>query len=95
MYTDSDLLHQNPGQAIALMEEDVPVVVRPPAGSPVTLPVEALGEALEIAQQATPELAATGAYADWSCTPVPPSGISTRRKSSRCASASTESRFNC
>jgi general secretion pathway protein L len=59
MYTESDLLPQNPGQAIALMEEDV-VVVRPPAGSPVTLPVEALGEALEIAQQATPELAATG-----------------------------------
>ena len=59
MYTESDLLPQNPGQAIALMEEDV-VVVRPPSGSPVTLPVEALGEALEIAQQSTPELAATG-----------------------------------
>jgi general secretion pathway protein L len=59
MYTESDLLPQNPGQAVALMEEDV-VVVRPPLGSPVTLPVEALGEALEIAQQASPELAATG-----------------------------------
>lgn len=64
MYTDSDLLPRNPGQAVALMEEDV-VVVRPPLGSPVTLPVEALGEALEIAQQgnaanASPELAATG-----------------------------------
>jgi general secretion pathway protein L len=73
MYTESDLLPQNPGQSVALMEEDV-VVVRPPLGSPVTLPVEALGEALEIAQQgipvhddamtatagATPELAATG-----------------------------------
>lgn len=59
MYTESDLLPENPGQAVALLEEDV-VVVRPPAGSPVTLPVEALGEALEIAQQATPELAATG-----------------------------------
>src|SRR5262249_50783197 len=59
--------------SVALMEEDV-VVVRPPLGSPVTLPVEALGEALEIAQQgipapddamtasagASPELAATG-----------------------------------
>jgi type II secretion system protein L len=54
------LLPQNPGQAVALMEEDV-VVVRPPLGSPVTLPVEALGEALEIAQQqGSPELAATG-----------------------------------
>jgi general secretion pathway protein L len=59
MYTESDLLPQNPGQAVALMEEDV-VVVRPPLGSPVTLPVEALGEALEIAQQGSPELAATG-----------------------------------
>lgn len=60
MYTESDLLPQNPGQAVALMEEDV-VVVRPPLGSPVTLPVEALGEALEIAQQGTtPELATTG-----------------------------------
>jgi general secretion pathway protein L len=63
MYTDSDLLPQNPGQAVALMEEDV-VVVRPPLGSPVTLPVEALGEALEIAQQGSQqesaEIAATG-----------------------------------
>ncbi len=59
MYTDSDLLPQNPGQAVALLEEDV-VVVRPPLGSPVTLPVEALGEALEIAQQGSPELSATG-----------------------------------
>jgi general secretion pathway protein L len=61
MYADSDLLPQNPGQAVALLEEDV-VVVRPPLGSPVTLPVEALGEALEIAQKgnASAELAATG-----------------------------------
>jgi general secretion pathway protein L len=59
MYTESDLLPQNPGQAVALMEEDV-VVVRPPMGAPVTLPVEALGEALEIAQRGSPELAATG-----------------------------------
>jgi general secretion pathway protein L len=59
MYTESDLLPRNPGQAVALMEEDV-VVVRPPMGAPVTLPVEALGEALEIAQQGSPELAATG-----------------------------------
>lgn len=63
MYTESDLLPQNPGQAVALLEEDV-IIVRPPLGSPVTLPVEALAEALEIAQQATaassPELSATG-----------------------------------
>jgi general secretion pathway protein L len=61
MYTDSDLLPQNPGQAVALMEEDV-VVVRAPLAAPVTLPVEALGEALEIAQQGTgsAELETTG-----------------------------------
>src|SRR5581483_7638978 len=68
MYPDSDLLPQNPGQSVALLEEDV-VVVRPPLGSPVTLPVEALGEALEIAQrgnagaagaEGSPEQATTG-----------------------------------
>src|ERR1700742_4448202 len=39
MHADSDLLPQNPGQAVALMEEDI-VVVRSPSGSPVSLPVE-------------------------------------------------------
>ena len=59
MYTESDLLPHNPGQSVALMEEDV-VVVRPPTGAPVTLPVEALSEALQIAQQGDPEQGATG-----------------------------------
>jgi len=59
LYTESDLLPQNPGQAVALMEEDV-IIVRPPAGSPVTLPVEALGEALDIALQGAAEQGATG-----------------------------------
>ncbi|HZO21596.1 MAG TPA: type II secretion system protein GspL [Steroidobacteraceae bacterium] len=59
MYADSDLLPHNPGQAVALLEEGV-VIVRPPSGSPVTLPTEALGEALNIAQQATAELTAGG-----------------------------------
>jgi len=54
MYADSDLLPQNPGQAVALLEEDV-VVVRPPSGSPVTLPADALQEALEMAQASNPE----------------------------------------
>src|SRR5215469_7013765 len=49
MYADSDLLPTNPGQSVALLEEDI-VVVRPPGGSPVTLPADALDEALEIAQ---------------------------------------------
>jgi general secretion pathway protein L len=55
MYADSDLLPQNPGQAVALLEEDV-IVVRPPSGSPVTLPSDALPEALEIAQASAPEM---------------------------------------
>jgi general secretion pathway protein L len=49
VYADSDLLPKNPGQAVALLEEDA-VFVRPPGGSPVTLPADALGQALEIAQ---------------------------------------------
>ena len=51
MYADSDMLPENPGQSVALLEEDV-IIVRPPSGSPVTLPSAALGEALEIAQSA-------------------------------------------
>ena len=54
MYADSDLLPQNPGQAVALLEEDV-VVIRPPSGTPVTLPADALQEALEMAQASNPE----------------------------------------
>jgi type II secretion system protein L len=49
MYADSNLLPENPGQSVALLEEDA-VSVRPPGGSPVTLPSDALAEALEIAQ---------------------------------------------
>jgi general secretion pathway protein L len=54
MYADSDLLPENPGQAVALLEEDV-VVVRPPSGMPVTLPADALQEALEMAQASNPD----------------------------------------
>ena len=59
MYVDSDLLPHNPGQAVALLEGDI-VVVRPPSGSPVTLPCDALDQALQIAQ-AAPEMSATDA----------------------------------
>jgi general secretion pathway protein L len=51
LYTDSELLPQNPGQAIALLEEDS-VCVRTPGGAPVSLPADALEEALTIAQSA-------------------------------------------
>src|SRR5579864_3126833 len=49
MYTDSELLPENPGQAVALLEADA-VSVRPPGGTPVTLPADALPQALEIAR---------------------------------------------
>jgi len=48
LYADSELLQQNPGQAVALLEGDT-IVVRPPSGSVVTLPADALDEALDIA----------------------------------------------
>jgi len=58
VYADSELLPQNPGQAVALLEEDT-VSVRPPGGTPVTLPADALGEALEIARSGA-DASATG-----------------------------------
>jgi type II secretion system protein L len=48
LYAVSELLPQNPGQAVALLEEDS-VIVRPPSGAVATLPADALDEALEIA----------------------------------------------
>jgi general secretion pathway protein L len=48
LYADSELLPQNPGQSVALLEEET-IVVRPPSGNVATLPADALGEALEIA----------------------------------------------
>ena len=59
MYADSDLLPENPGQAVALLEEDA-VSVRPPGGSPVTLPADALAEALAIAQSGADATASGG-----------------------------------
>jgi general secretion pathway protein L len=49
LYADSDLLPENPGKSVVLLEEDA-VFVRPPGGSAVTLPSDALNQALEIAQ---------------------------------------------
>jgi general secretion pathway protein L len=59
IYADSDLLPQNPGQAVVLLEEDA-VSVRAPGASPVTLPADALAEALEIALSGA-EQSASGA----------------------------------
>jgi general secretion pathway protein L len=51
MYADSDLLPENPGHAVALLENDV-VIVRPPVGPAIAMPADALTEALEIARHA-------------------------------------------
>ena len=59
LYADSDLLPENPGQAVALLDEDA-VIVRAPGAMPVTLPADALPQALEIAQSGA-ESTATGA----------------------------------
>src|SRR4029077_19295251 len=59
VYADSDLRPENPGQAVALLEEDS-VIVRAPGAMPVTLPADALAHALEIAQSGA-ESTATGA----------------------------------
>src|ERR1700722_11431792 len=48
IYADSDLLPENPGQAVVLLEEGG-VFVRPPGASAVTLPADALSQALDIA----------------------------------------------
>ena len=71
LYADSDLLPVNPGQAVALLEEDT-VSVRAPGAPPVSLPIDALSEALGVAaapprtpsvtaapEEETPDTAAT------------------------------------
>jgi general secretion pathway protein L len=49
VYADCELLPANPGQAVALLEEDT-VCVRAPGAPPVSLPIDALSEALSIAE---------------------------------------------
>jgi general secretion pathway protein L len=51
LYADSELLPVNPAQAVALLEEDT-VSVRAPGAPPVSLPIDALAEALAIAASA-------------------------------------------
>jgi general secretion pathway protein L len=51
MYADTDLLPANPGQAVAWLDGDI-IVVRPAGASPVTMPADALMEALELARPA-------------------------------------------
>ncbi|HEU4627033.1 MAG TPA: type II secretion system protein GspL [Steroidobacteraceae bacterium] len=51
MYADSELLPENPGHAVALLEDDV-ITVRPPVGPTICMPTDALSEALDIARHA-------------------------------------------
>lgn len=59
LYADSELLPTNPGQAVALLEDDL-VFVRAPGTPPTCLPVAALREALDIARSGAPADAAAG-----------------------------------
>lgn len=47
MYAESDLLPVNPGHAVALLEDDV-VTLRPPVGATISMPADALSEALQL-----------------------------------------------
>lgn len=49
MYADTNLLPANPGQAVAWLDGDT-VVVRAAGASPITMPADALTEALALAQ---------------------------------------------
>jgi general secretion pathway protein L len=59
MYADSELLPRNPGQAVALLDEDV-IVIRPPASAVITLPADALTEALDLAARGADDGATGG-----------------------------------
>src|SRR5256885_3286084 len=59
IYADSELLPHNPSQAVLLLDEDA-VLVRSPGACPVTLPADALAEALDIAHSGA-EGSASGA----------------------------------
>jgi len=48
LYADTDLLPANPGQAVAWLDGDM-VVVRPAGAAPVTMPADAMAEALALA----------------------------------------------
>jgi general secretion pathway protein L len=48
MYADTDLLPANPGQAVAWLDGDM-VVVRPAGAAPITMPADALEQALALA----------------------------------------------
>jgi general secretion pathway protein L len=54
MYCESSVIPENPGQAVALLDGDA-VIVRPAGGLPVTMPLDALAQALELVRPADTE----------------------------------------
>ncbi len=58
LYAESELVPANPGQAVALLEGDC-AIVRPAGGTPLTLPIEALAEALTLTSPGSDQMVAT------------------------------------
>jgi general secretion pathway protein L len=58
LYAESELVPANPGQSVALLDDDC-AIVRPAGGAPLTLPIEALGEALLMSSPQVDQLVAT------------------------------------
>ncbi len=58
LYAESELVPANPGQSVALLDGDS-AIVRPAGGSPLTLPIEALTEALALTSPQPDQLVAT------------------------------------
>jgi len=59
MYADSELIPDNPGQSVALLDGDG-VTVRPAGAPMVNMPLDALGEALELARTPSGEMHTEG-----------------------------------
>ncbi|HTX25288.1 MAG TPA: type II secretion system protein GspL [Steroidobacteraceae bacterium] len=57
LYAESELVPANPGQSVALLDEEC-AIVRPTGGAPLTLPIEALGEALALTSPSAEQMVA-------------------------------------
>jgi general secretion pathway protein L len=58
LYAESELLPANPGQSVGLLDEDC-AIVRPAGGAPLTLPIDALAEALTVSSPHPDQMVAT------------------------------------
>ncbi len=58
VFAESELVPSNPGQAVGLLDSDC-AIVRPVGGLPVTMPIDALAEALELLRPRADEMIAT------------------------------------